>query len=277
MDELDLLIDNALGDTDASDPEPDETETPTEEEATEPVAVEETVEESDEDPAGEPDDESDVEEPDEDPEGTLTTETEGSATLSVPEDYETIRRKAAFQERILNQLATAQQRKREQDEAAAAEADRNAKIQALKEKWDEMDPADAYREQLAFVAGEAETTIGTLQQQLTQLQQERAQQQELREEAEAKAAVIPMILQKYGLKDDDRDIFEEINNPVSMEKVAEKLATRRKAQTAKAREVKAEKAKTNPALKVTTPGAAAASQKPDFNDVDDMLDWMFGS
>jgi len=290
MDDLDQLIDSALDEPTASQEDPQDEPTPSGEEATEPVAEGEERDES-QDPEEEPTDEDPELSPDEDdasdePDGTeepgAVTDDQGQEppTEADPEKAQ-LRQEADMAKRLLANLVAAQQQAKEREAAQKAEEERKAKIEALKQQWAEMDPEEAAKSQAAFIAAEAEQQVQTLQAQLSQLAAEREAEIKARQEAEAKEKVIPLILDKFGLKPEDRRFIERLNDPYAMEEVAKDLKELRRQQTANARKAKKQKAQENPALLTAAPQSGPAPQAPrksidEYADVDEYLDALFG-
>lgn len=285
MDELDQLIESALDEPTASE-EPDTDElTPTGEEATEPVAEGEALSADPDDPEGDPDAEDPDPSPDNEPGGTEDSEPEaGDQEPAVPEDQpdvEKLRQENELAKRLLQNLAIAQQQAKQREAAEAAESERQARIEALKAQWAEMDEEEAARSQAAFIAQEATQQIQTLQAELQRMAAEREAERTARQEAESKEQVIPLILDKFGLKPEDRRFIERLNDPYAMEEVAKDLKDLRRQQTASARQVKAEKVRGNPALSTAAPQSGPAPERPrkaieDYQDVDEYLDDLLG-
>ncbi len=272
MDDLDQLISDALSDDDASGTEPVDEPTPDGEEATEPEADGEETEPEAADPATDDDAEPSDDQPEETPDGTGQQE---STAVPGTVDVETLRRENELTKRILANLVTAKQRQEQEAARQQAEAEEAARVEALKQQWAEMDPEEAAKSQAAYIAQTASERINALEAQLQQLEAEKVQSEQAREEAAAKEKVIPLIIEKFGLKESDRRWLSKLNDPYAMEEVAAELKAERAERTAAARQAKAEKAKANPALKPTEPSQSAPVFKQEHENIDELLDSLF--
>lgn len=278
MDELDALINGAL---EAEGAIPDAEPTPTDpegEEATEltaPVEEELTpIEDSDEELEGQEEDpQPETPEGTEEPSGEVVEEPQTPAELAAAQAT------IAKQQALLQSILAAQQQQADAAKAEKARVEReeriSAEIAALEKRWAEMDPEDAARDQLAVTTRIAQDRIAALEGENQRILSEQASARAVAEEAAAKQQVIPLIMQKFGLKEADREVLADLDNPLAMEKVGAFLQSQRQTQTKAARTAKADKLRQNPAIKPVAPGGGKPAFQQQYESVDELIDSLF--
>lgn len=180
------------------------------------------------------------------------------------DDYRQMQERLAAQN---DQLARYQQ----WQQAQAAQA----QIAALQARWAEMDPQDAHREEVQFLAQTYQAQLAQATQRLQTLEQQRIAEQEARAEAEAKPLAIQRAIAHYGLRPDDAELLETVVTAEQLDQLAQKLKATRVKQTEAARKQKAANVAANPALKGGGGGTATSAPRPAPKDIDEFVDQLF--
>lgn len=269
MDDIDALINEVVdGEADAK--------VDNAEELTPDESAEDTADDADVDDDAEDTEPSDDElEPDEeevpdsgDAEPDVTPPTPIQPTGPTPEQIQAYHEHIRLQNEQLAELRE-QQRIREAEE----------QIAALQARWADMDPDDAHREELEFVANQYQMQLQGANQAVGTMRQQMATEEFQRKEDAAKPQAIQKCITEYGLKPGDADLLGVAGTAHQMVEIAGKLQARRKANTSAARKQKAENIRANPALKGGRAGAAVAAPVEDYGygDLDKYLDEEFAN
>lgn len=283
MDELDQLISRTYEESDASDPIDEQEPTPSDTAATEDLAEGDELEVSGEEPEEESNELPEDQQPDTeeevsaDPDGPEETPSEEPVAEVVTDtEKEELRRQNDLQKRLLANFVNAQQQMQQRQAQEEQVAKDNAMYKSLQERWSNMDETEAAVDQAAYVARLAEGKINELNGQLQSVQQQQAQAQYAAQEQDSREKVIPLIMQKFGLKENDRVFLEKLSNPLAMEEVAGHIKQDRQSQTTAARSAKAEKIRGNPALKAgAAPQAQGVIPSRDYESLDDLVDALY--
>ncbi len=269
MDEIDALIDEVVSgeaDAEVEDAEelaPDESA----EDTAEDVDVDDDADDTEpSDDEAEPDEEGVPGSGDAAPDVTPPTPTQ--PTGPTPEQIQAYHEHIRLQNEQLAQLREAQ-RIREAEEQVAA----------LQARWADMDPDDAHREELEFVADQYQLQLQGANQAVQTMRQQQATEEFERKEAAAKPLAIQKCIKEYELKPGDADLLSVAGTAHQMVEIAGKLQARRKANTSAARKQKAENLKANPALKGGRAGASVAApvEEYGYGDLDKYLDEEFAN
>lgn len=286
MDELDQLIEGALNpDGDSAEPT-DVEESPPEPDATGDVADELTEDEV----VGE--DESDIEDPQEeslpdegedeesDPEEPGGTEETPVVESTPSPDVVVLQQKVQQQQEFIRSVIEQAKAEQERVEAERRRQEEEQEYQKLLERLDEMDPDEARREHVAYVAkmaAERDKALRSeneqLREQIAMTQQEKARQEEAEKEAKAKEVVVQHLAKQHKLTEFEVWTMSNYSTPLQMEEYAKRAERERKSQTRAAREARRKEIESNPALKGGDPGPG--TPRPTLEpakDVDELID-----
>ena len=265
MDELDALIEDSYEDDGATEEVVLEDQAETSSSDTD---DEEDLEFADDDSLPLDDDES------EDGEGApeqpgVTQPTQAQQGPSV-EEYQQIQaelqqRNEEFQRQ---QFALQQLYHQRQQEQAAAE------VAAFEKKLEEMDPDDAARERLTWLAQNHQRQLSMVQQQNQMLLQERTFRMQQEEDEREKPGAIKKAIEYYGLSESAAELLEQAQTVDQLDLMAQTLKAQRQRQTEKARAQKAANVKSNPAHRSGAGGKPSPQVVSEPKSLDDLVDQM---
>lgn len=270
-DELDQLIEETLDDVEELPPTEEPDSTPDPSDATEGDAVFDDTPVEDEvadHVVEEPQDDS---LPDTEPDGTG-----GDPDPGPSESELQLQRKLAerdqFIQSIIQNARTAAQKQAEAEEQKKRDDDYAKKLA----EWDEMDPDEARREQVHYIAQQAQERQKSLQQRIAELEHEKVAAAEQQAQESARLQVIDLLASRFELTEFEVETMSDFPSPLLMEKYATRAKEQRQAQTKAAREAKRQSVASNPALKVgDNGGPAMPPARPAPKDLDELVDQLF--
>lgn len=226
------------------------------------VAAEEDIDE--ESPA---DDEPVIEAASEEDEGAEDDVLPDSPLVAGPESTDDV---AEMQRRLVAQNDWIARWQQQQQMARAQQ-----QVAALRARWAEMDPADAHREELQFLASNYGVQIQQYQQQLAQIERQRQYEREQADEAAAKPAAINRAIDYYKLSKNDYAILDTAFTAEQLDALARNLKQQRIQQTAAARAQRAAQVAGNPALTGGGGGSAVIADRAKPRNIDEFVDQLF--
>jgi uncharacterized phage infection (PIP) family protein YhgE len=277
-DELDQIIENAVSGSD-DQPSPEETdESPDLTNATDESADPDVPEVEDVDTEIVDSDSQDEE---------LPSTSDGTAPNPEPDpnvisraEYEDLRRQYEETQRI-------QEGQRKLIAAAvenARKSQEDRQYKDLLDRLEDMDTDEAIKEHTRFMTdrfNERQTALVQENQRLTQQIEESKQAQQLAAyeaaEADAKLKTIEIISDRFKLTDFEKSSLDLLSGPEAMEEFARRAQVSRQERTKAAREAKRQSIEENPALRTGGATGSAPENKPEFKDLDDVINFALRS
>lgn len=271
MDELDQLIEGVLNEEGDSGESPEAEESPVETDATESTADPQDQEDST--PEGDSDleipqeeslpEEGEEESDPEQPDGTDNPPAvDPGPSPDVLKLQQQVQQQQAFIRSVIEEAKAEQEKQKQQDQ--------ENEYKKLLEQWDEMDPDEARRQQVAYIAERASERDKALRSENDKLRHELTTQKHQQEQAQysaaeeqAKATVVDHLSKQHKLTEFEQWTMSQFTTPAQMEAFAQRAQDQRKTQTQAAREAKRKELEANPALKGGDPGSGTPQVKLD--------------